>query len=549
MHGQCEITGKRFELTPFEVSFLAARDLPIPRVCPEERRRLRLAFRSQRHLFRRPCAATGKSLISSFPPEFPGNVVALSYWWGDEWDGRNWGRPFDFGRTFFEQFRELLHSVPLPSSMVVKCENCDYNAYCGLSKNCYLCQSSVESENVCYTYGPTRCRDSLECHNIDDCELCYEVIHGTNCYDVQESKNVANCRESAFLLNCRSCQNCFFCTNLRNAQYCFKNEQLDRERYLAAIEPYQKLSLTDRDRARAWFAEFASSQPVPALWGAMNEDVSGNYIFHSKSVSEAFDILDSEDVVYGSRLRGAKTVLDTDFLYRGEDLYQYSSGTGPSRCRFSFSLYDSSYDIDYSASCASGSHDLFGCVGLRRAEYCILNQPYSREEYVELRAKVIAHMRETGEYGSFFPASLSPFAYNEAVAQDFYPLTREGAEKRGFRWQERPVEESHTKSQPPDFPADSREVGEDVLTQIYGCDSCGRPYKIQLIELQTARKLRAPLPATCFECRYQARLKRLEPYALFERQCSGCSARISTTVAPARPEPVLCEACYQQRVY
>ena len=29
------------------------------------------------------------------------------------------------------------------------------------------------------------------------------------------------------------------------------------------------------------------------------------------------------------------------------------------------------------------------------------------------------------EWGEFFPSSISPFGYNETVAQDYYPMTRE----------------------------------------------------------------------------------------------------------------------------
>ena len=32
-------------------------------------------------------------------------------------------------------------------------------------------------------------------------------------------------------------------------------------------------------------------------------------------------------------------------------------------------------------------------------------------------------MQDTGERGEFFHPSLSPFGYNETVAQEYYPLT------------------------------------------------------------------------------------------------------------------------------
>jgi len=34
-------------------------------------------------------------------------------------------------------------------------------------------------------------------------------------------------------------------------------------------------------------------------------------------------------------------------------------------------------------------------------------------------------MRSTGEWGEFFPHELSPFGYNETVAQEYFPLTEE----------------------------------------------------------------------------------------------------------------------------
>ena len=50
--------------------------------------------------------------------------------------------------------------------------------------------------------------------------------------------------------------------------------------------------------------------------------------------------------------------------------------------------------------------DCFGCVNLKRNKNCILNKQYSEGEYKKLALKVIEHMKETGEWGEFFPLSL-----------------------------------------------------------------------------------------------------------------------------------------------
>jgi hypothetical protein len=54
-----------------------------------------------------------------------------------------------------------------------------------------------------------------------------------------------------------------------------------------------------------------------------------------------------------------------------------------------------------------------------------MNKPYSAQEYETLCWKIIDHMRSTGEWWEFFPHELSPFGYNETVAQEYFPMTRE----------------------------------------------------------------------------------------------------------------------------
>jgi len=49
-----------------------------------------------------------------------------------------YGKDFDFGRGFFEQFGELMLEVPVSSVYNVKCEGCEYSNFCQFSKNCYL---------------------------------------------------------------------------------------------------------------------------------------------------------------------------------------------------------------------------------------------------------------------------------------------------------------------------------------------------------------------------------------------------------------------------
>ncbi|MDR2189932.1 MAG: hypothetical protein LBP53_01790 [Candidatus Peribacteria bacterium] len=79
----------------------------------------------------------------------------------------------------------------------------------------------------------------------------------------------------------------------------------------------------------------------------------------------------------------------------------------------------------YCILCGNNSSNLFGCIGLRGKEYYILNKQYTKEKYEELVPKIIEKMKADEEWGEYFPASISPFGYNETLANEYFPLTEE----------------------------------------------------------------------------------------------------------------------------
>ena len=84
----------------------------------------------------------------------------------------------------------------------------------------------------------------------------------------------------------------------------------------------------------------------------------------------------------------------------------------------------------------------FGCIALKRKEYCILNKQYTQEEYEELVPKIIQNMQKerpamnrseaTGSWGEFFPIEFAPYSYNETVAQEYFPLSKEEILRQGL---------------------------------------------------------------------------------------------------------------------
>ena len=116
-----------------------------------------------------------------------------------------------------------------------------------------------------------------------------------------------------------------------------------------------------------------------------------------------------------------------------------------------------------------GNQNLFGCIGLRHKKYCILNKQYTKEEYEKMVAKIIQHMQQTGEWGEFFPKELSPFAYNETIAYEYFPLEKEEALAKGLRWYE---DESEKMYRGPKYeiPDDIKDVNDEILKTILTCE-------------------------------------------------------------------------------
>ncbi len=160
-------------------------------------------------------------------------------------------------------------------------------------------------------------------------------------------------------------------------------------------------------------------------------------------------------------------------------------------------------------------------------------------------------MKKTGEWGQFFPKALSPFAYNETTAQEYFPLKEEEALIQGFRWGEMKEEVmGATKTvRAAEIPENIVHVTDDILSVAIASEKTGRPFRIQKLELEFHRKVRRPLPRLHPDERFRWRKTMRNPRRLWSRTCLKCGKAVQTTYAPERPEKVYCEECYLKEVY
>ncbi|MDD5026299.1 MAG: hypothetical protein PHH13_02875, partial [Candidatus Peribacteraceae bacterium] len=468
--------------------------IPPPALCPDCRQQQRHAYRNERTLNRVTCDLCGKTTISSFASASPFTVYCTDCWWSDRWDPMVYGVQYDSSKSFFRQFEELQHRVPQAAALQLNNENCEFNLLLAFSKNAYLCPGSYFIEDCYYLRKSQYCRDCANGNILNRCEL---VADSTNCDSCNSAHHLVNCRQcssSSYLRDCSGAKNCFMCSGIRNRQYCFKNEQLSEEAYADVLRQYRE---TSPDGLQAEFRAFDVTVPKQAQIQLNCEGSTGTYLSNCRNALDCSDCFNVEDSRYVFECEGVKDSMDLTSHDKDIELcYEMCSGGEKNYLtRFSYCTIASPRSL-YLSSCFYQS-DCFGCDGLHtRGQYRILNKQYTQEEYERLAGKIIAKMRADGEYGEFFPTGRSLYAYNESVAQDFFPLTKKEADKRGWRWREG-VDEmpKATKVIPASKLPDSIDsVPDDIVNWAIECEATKRPFKIIKQELEFYRKMHLPIP-------------------------------------------------------
>ncbi len=554
---KCTQCKSQFEIIPDDKAFynkvspiIAGKkyQIPEPTLCPDCRMQRRMAWRNERKLYRRKCDLTGDSIISWIAPDKPHKVYKKDAWWSDKWDAHNFGRDFDFNRPFFDQLNDLIKEAPWLDLLYDKSINSEYVNFCNNNKDCYLIFATNDSENCYYCSAMWGCKDTVECFQAFNCELCYGCLDVSSCYNCKYCKNCDNSSECIFCENCRGCKNCFGCVNLVGKEYYFMNEQLSKEDYETRIRNLKLDSYERVQEAREFFNKHRLKFPMRFAQVVNCENCTGDVIRNCKNSKETFDTNGAEDCKFVMLSdKPTKDCYDSHGLQGSELIYEtVVAGVPATNITFSSYIWINAHNVQYSILCP-GAQNCFGCVGLHKGKYCILNKQYSKEEYEKLVPKIIEHMQSTKEWGEFFPINLSPFDYNETIAQDYFPLTEDEVKKHGWRWRKKEKKEY----QPSNYqiPDSLKDVSADICGKILGCKECSRNYKVIPKELQFYKNHNIPIPQTCSDCRIKILLNMRNPKRLWERECDKCASEIKTTYSPDRPEKVYCEECYLSDVY
>ena len=551
----CQSCHNEFTIESDDFGFYEKMGVLPPKMCPDCRAQRRLAFRNERVFYKRPCDKCKRSVVSMYSPNKPYPVWCYECWFADDWSATEFGQAYDSKRPFLEQVNEVYNKVPKVALIYVRSVNSEYVNISADNRNCYMLIESSNNENCIHSYWVQQCRDCVDLSFSHQTELGYESDDCYNCYRLFFSKGCYDSRDSYFLYDCQNCSDCVGCANLRDQQYCVFNKPLGKEAYKKFLADARLDTASGIEAMKKKFSEFLKNQPRKYAEIRNSPRSSGNYIKDAKNCRRCFHCYDAEDNAYGEHVwRNAKDCMDVSTAGRNANMVYNSINTGIDVSNHICVAQGwSSIFLEYSLNCFNSNYCL-GSVGLRKKNYCVLNKEYSKADYEKLRAEIVTDMENKGEFGEFFPPSMSPFGYNETIAQEQFPLNKEKAANLGFSWEDHPRGTYGKETVDwKDFPDSIRDLPEDfdVNKEIFACIQCKKNYRLIHDELAFHRRMEIPIPRTCPECRHTARIKARGPNKLWHRTCMNkdCKNEFETSYAPERPEIIYCESCYQKEVY
>lgn len=561
----CQNCKKDFIIESDDFLFYEKVKVPPPTFCPDCRAQRRMSWRNERFLNKQTCGLCKKSIISIYKSESQFTVYCHNCFRSDSWDPFSYGIDYDFSKSFFTQFNQLQKNVPRLYAMVTECYNSEYVNGAAYNKNCYLIFASDHDEDCAYSYTIFYCKDVFDCLGVRHSEFSAECIDCEKISKCFYSQDCLNSFNLYFCKNCAGCNDCFGCVNLRSKSFCIFNEQYTKEEYEIKLKEMNIGHFSSIDNVLSIINELYPKFPVKYYHGKNNLNSTGDYLTHSKNCVSVFDGEDVENCKYLYIVNKVKDSYDSYAIVENVEGNLEVISNNSSFSKFCLSYWSGSYGT-YSDTCENCTN-CFACIGLRNKKYCVFNKQYTKEQYEELVPKIIQHMSDmsyidslgrTYEYGEFFPSELSPFCYNETIAQEYFPLTKEQAQAQGYKWKDKETRNYTIDIYNKDIPEDIKDIDNNIINKVIECkhkgncnQQCTEVFKIIPEELLFYQRMNLPLPRLCSNCRHYERLAKRNPLKLWKRKCmkEGCTNEFETSYDPEGSSIIYCEKCYQNEVY
>ena len=512
--------------------------IPTPTLCPEERCRRRFSFANEMKLYIRKCDISGKQIISTFSPDKQYKVYSQELRF--KWD-RSGPYCESNKQNFTDSIEFLLKNTPVAGKSISNWDNCEYTNYTVDSKDSYMSFDSVWLNNCLFVREGVDSETCIDCECITECNNCFSCIKIEKCFWLLYSEKCLNCSNSSYLYNCVWCHNCFNCINLQNKSYCIRNIQYTKEEYENFLENLKFEQLLNQS-----YLGCKQDNCDNCYWNNLS-NWKDNYfvaeLTNCKNVKYTRDDIWMEDV-YDCMWSYSKASIEMFFWFKSYHCGFCLESRINENALYCFSCYN--------------SKNIFWCVWLQNKEYCIYNKEYTKEEYNQTVPQIIAQMIRDKQWWEFFNPQLSYFWYNESFAMSYYPLTKEEALKRWYKWSdyESPLPHVEKKVKWEDLPKQwckvikekKPEILDKILNYAVICEVSQRPFRITKQEIEFYIKHNLPLPTKHPDIRHQERFNGKDPIIMKLINCDGCWEEMLSVHEKIKWKNILCEKCFYKSI-
>jgi len=151
-------------------------------------------------------------------------------------------------------------------------------------------------------------------------------------------------------------------------------------------------------------------------------------------------------------------------------------------------------------------------------------------------------------YGEFFPAEISMHPYNQTLAQNFFPLTKEQILSSGFYYREEQKSEFAITLSSSQIPDHIKDASDSILQDVIECISCARGFRMIRNEFAFLREMNLLLPRECPQCRIRKKFaKWIKHMEVYNRSCSRCGATFQSEYSEDAVSNILCLDCHRQK--
>ena len=546
----CEMTGERWMMDEEEISWYRKFNVPPSKVSLQTRWAHHGLWYVGYQYWYQAHPETGKQIICTVHPATGLKVLTDKEWF--EKDFIEKGRDYDLDKPFFEQWRELELSVPMPANRN-HIEPKNSIAFVSQGDEDSFFVGACKSKRTLYSHLAVDTEDSAEVFRCGAVLNSFDVIHSYRIHNCKFVRECFDCMNSSFIFDCRNCEYCFGATNKRNKKYIWFNEQLSKDEWEKRVSEIDLGSRVVLESYRQKFYELMRDQGVwPENFNDSVTNSTGEYLTKTTNMVDCYACEDGSLNQYSCNHSQGKSEDNafSGYPVNGSNFCYSASGSG-NKQKYCF-LTIRSDNMEYCLLCYNCT-DCFGCVGLQRKQFCIFNKQYEEEEYWRRVDELKCAMLERGEYGEFFPAKYSPSYWGDSGAPYWFGTTKEEAkgigvmeydpESHGAIGREL-MDESNMRSVS-ELPDHIKDLSDDWSGKPLMDTEVNRRFALIKPEIEFYRRMKIAPPKKHFISRMKDLWTHTSMGRFEKASCAECGKELRVAINAAHPErKVYCRKDY-----